>query len=241
MADEVVDTNEAPVTDAEPTEPTEPTEEVQPEFSYVTAEDLEAALGKQDSSFKSWLGRRDKETLNYIGQVIDQRLTQNKSQPTADEISAQLLENPDAVLRSKFNQFRQEQTTQQTQHINTAMQTVGSMMEADPLYTDKELGNEVVSEIKNLVQSNKINYNVPSGESGKLVLADALTNVMRKRKNVKTNPLSTNTPSNKGGGIKPPATPSAPKVKVPKLDEYTAKMVKKWNYSEEDIARVLGE
>ena len=242
MADEVVDTTEAPAEGAEQTEPTEPTEPIEaPAPTYVTAEDLQAALDKQASSTQSWLGRRDKETLNHIGTIIDERLTQQQNQPSPEETSSKLLDNPDAVLREKFAQFQTEASTKEIKHLNSAMETVGGMMEADPLYTDKELGSEVVAEIKNLVQTGKVNSKVSGPDAGKLVLADALGNVMRKRQGQKTNPLSANTPANTAGGITPPVAASKAKVKVPKLDEETARMAKKWGYSDEDLASLYGE
>jgi hypothetical protein len=134
-----------------------------------------------------------------------------------------------------------ERNTKSVTHINTTMETVGSLMEADPLYSNKELGNEVVEEIKQLVKTGKINANVPAIEAGKIALGDALTNVFRKRQDTKINPLDKNTPANTGGSLTPPAGAPTPKVKVPKLDELTEKMAKKWGYKEEDLAAIYGE
>ena len=251
MSDEVVDTTEAPAEGAEPTEPTEEATEVVVEETevveeapapvYVTAEDFQAALDKQTASTQSWLGRRDKETLNHIGNMMDQRFAQQQEQASPEDISASLLDDPRKIIRSEMDRYETERSTQSTMHINTAMETVGNMMEADPLYTDKDLGNEVVAEIKTLVQTGKVNTNVPASESGKLVLADALTNVMRTRQNLRKNPLKANSPSNKSAGLKPPATPPAPVVKAPKLDDVTQKMADKWGYSPEDLASIYGE
>ena len=74
----------------------------------------------------------------------------------------------------------------------------------------------------------------------KLALADAVVSVFRKRAGAKTSPLVGNTPGNKGAGLSPPAQ-STPKLKIPELDEETQKFAKKWNYSDEDLARVFGE
>ena len=121
MEQEVVDTTEAPAESAEPTEPTdEQTEEVAEEVAeeqtpaYITAEQMQEALSKQDSSFRSWLGRRDKETLSHIGNVINERLA--VKQETPDEISSRLLENPRDVIRAEMQAFESERTQKQTTH-----------------------------------------------------------------------------------------------------------------------------
>ena len=242
MTEENVDTTEAPAESVEPTEPTE-IEETPEEAApgYVTVEDMQAALEKQDASFRSWLGRRDKETLNHIGQVINERLSQAQNQPTPEEMSTRLLDDPRAIIRSEMEAYENERTTKQITHLNTAMETVGNLMESDPLYTDKELGNEVVAEIKSLVQANKVDHKVAPAKAGKLVLADALSNVLRKRQGLKTNPLGANTPKGAGSNLKPPSTPSRAKPKMPKLDDITQSMAQKWGYSEEDLAALYGE
>jgi hypothetical protein len=243
MSDEVVDTTEAPAEGAEPTEPTEPTdgEPTEPaEPVYATMEELQAALEKSQSSIQSWLGRRDKETLTQIGAIIDERLAQQQNQLSPDEISSKLLDNPRETIRSEFEAYENERNTKNTMHINTAMETVGNLMESDPLYADKDLGNEVVAEIKGLVQAGKVSMNVPAEAAGKVILADALSNVMRKRSGQKKNPLGQNAPGNTPGGITPPAAPPASKKKMPKLDDITSKMAEKWGYSQEDLDRLYG-
>jgi hypothetical protein len=247
MADEVVDTTEAPAEGVEPTEPTEPTEPVEPEPAepqepaYITADQMSEALGKQDASFRSWLGRRDKDTLSHIGTVIDERLTANQSQPSPEDMASKMLDNPRETIRSEMDAYNTERTAKQTTHFNTTMETVGTLMESDPLYTDKDLGGEVVEELKRLAQTGKILTNVAAADAGKIMLGDALSNVIRTRQGVKTNPLGGNTPQNTPGSLSAPSTPAAPKVKVPKLDALTEKMAKKWNYKDEDLAQLYGE
>jgi hypothetical protein len=237
MADEVVDTNEAPAESVEPTEPTE-TEVEEPQPTFITAEQMQEALQKQDSSFRSWLGRRDKETFEHIGNVINERLSAQRETP--DEVSTRLLENPRDVIRSEFEAYENERTQKQTTHLNKAMETVGELMESDPLYADKDLGNEVVNEIKQMVTSNRIDYKLSPTAAGKLALADAVTAVFRKRQGAKKNPLSANTPGNTTPGLSPPAKPKG-SVKVPKLDDVTQRMAEKWGYAPEDLARIYGE
>jgi hypothetical protein len=245
MPDEVVDTTEAP---AESVEPTEPTGEEQPQVEaeeaapvFVTADELKAALDGQTASTQSWLGRRDKETLGHIGTMMDERLKQQQEQASPDELSSKLLENPREFIREETRRFQTEEYNQNTKHVNTTMETVGGLMESDPLYTDKDLGNEVVAEIKELVNSGKINTKVAPAEAGKLILGDALSNVVRKRQGAKTNPLSANTPGNTGSSLTPAASTPKKKANTPKLDEYTQRMVDKWGYNEEDIQRIFGE
>jgi len=239
MAEEQVDTPEVPVEDAEPSEPTETPEAPPEEPAYVTAQDMQAALEKQDSSFRSWLGRRDKETFEHIGTVINERMSQRPPE-TNDEMSTRLLETPREVIRSEFEAFEAERTQKQTTHMNTTMETVGQLMEADPLYTDKDLGNEVVAEIKTLVQTGKIDQNVPPSQAGRIILGDAVANVFRTRQNLKVNPLSANTPNGGAPNLSPPSKPSK-NVAMPKLDDMTKKMAEKWGYKQEDLARIYGE
>ena len=245
MPDEVVDTTEAPAESVEPTEPTgeEAQVEVQEEAApvYVTQEALESALAGQTASTQSWLGRRDKETLGHIGTMMDERLKQQQEQASPDELSSKLLENPREFIREETRRFQTEEFNQNTKHVNTTMETVGGLMESDPLYTDKDLGNEVVAEIKELVNSGKINTKVAPTEAGKLILGDALSNVFRKRQGAKTNPLSANAPGNTGSSLTAPAAAAKKKVSTPKLDEVTQRMADKWGYSEEDISKLYGE
>ncbi|MHC4525149.1 MAG: hypothetical protein ACYSU8_06405 [Planctomycetota bacterium] len=239
MSDEVVDTQQTPAESVEPLEPTEEmTDNEVQEPAYITTEQLQEELKKQDQSFRSWLGRRDKETLSHIGNVINDRLSQR--QETPDEVSTRLLENPREVIRSEFQAYQNEMTEKQTTHLNTTMETVGQLMESDPLYTDKNLGNEVVTEIKKMVQTGKVDHDLPPGQAGKVILGDALSNVIRTRQNAKTNPLASNTAQNTTTGLQPPAKPTA-KIKVPKLDNMTKTMAEKWGYSEEDLAKLYGE
>jgi len=238
MEDEVVDTPETPVeTDAEISEPTEEPEVQEP--TYITVDQMEAALTKQDASFRSWLGRRDKETFSHIGNVINERMNQGVPE-TNDEASTRLLENPRQMIRSEVAAYESERTTQQTTHLNSAMESVADLMDSDPLYKDEVLGNEIVQEVKKLVQTGRVNDKVHPSQAGRIVLADALTTVMRNRQNEKVNPLQNNSAANQDGGLKPPAKPGV-KLKVPKLDAETKKLAEKWGYNDEDLARLYSE
>jgi len=248
MVDEVVDTNEAPAESAEQTEPTETTETTETvevtettEPTYITTEDLQAALETQRQSQQSWQGRRDKDLLSHIGTVINERFTQQQNEPSPEDISSKLLDNPRDVIRSEMDAYNTERTAKETTHFNKAMETVGTLMESDPLYSDKDLGSEVVAEVKKLVQTGKILTNIAAPDAGRIMLGDALSNVIRTRQGVKTNPLSKNTPQNTPGSLNAPATPAGPKVKVPKLDDFTKQMAEKWGYKDEDLAQLYDE
>jgi hypothetical protein len=255
MPDDVVDTTQVPADGAGPTEPTDvpddtPTDtpadvpvDVPPDDTptYITADHLAEALETQRQSQQSWQGRRDKDLIAHIGTVINERLTANQNQPSPEDMSSKLLDNPRDVIRSEMDAYNTERTTKETTHFNTAMETVGNLMETDPLYTDKDLGGEVVAEVKRLVQTGKILTNIAPADAGKIMLGDALSNVIRTRQGVKTNPLGGNTPQNTTGSLNAPSTPAAPKVKVPKLDALTEKMAKKWGYKDEDLSQLYGE
>jgi len=205
----------------------------------MTAADLDAALDRREQSNQSWMGRRDKALLDNVGNIINQRLSE-RPQETPDEASTRLLENPREMIRSEMENWQSEKTAAQTSHLNDAMESVGEMMESDTLYTDKVLGNEVVEEIKSMVQTGKVESGIPGKQAGKLMLADALTNVMRKRAGAKTNPLEKNKPGGGGENLSAPAK-VIPNVKAPKLDEEAQKLADTFNYSPEDLARVFGE
>ena len=249
---DVVDTTQTPADDSagqpEPTDvpddtPADTPVDVPPDDTpaFITADQMTEALEKQDASFRSWLGRRDKDTLTHIGTDIDQRFTSNQNQPSPDEMSSKLLDNPRDVIRSEMDAYNTEKTTRETTHFNTAMETVGNLMESDPLYSDKDLGGEVVAEVKKLVQTGKILTNIAAADAGRIMLGDALSNVIRTRQGVKTNPLGNNTPQNTGSSLTAPSTTTAAKVKVPKLDNLTKKMADKWGYKDEDLAQLYGE
>lgn len=244
-----VATPQDPAVSADPPEPTPEVPETPetPEVpetpqvpEYLTAAQAQELLDKQAASFQSWLGRRDKETLSHIGEIIDARIKENKPKESDDEYSTKLLEKPREVIRAEFEAFEQERTRKQTTHLNKTMETVGGLMESDPLYADKELGNEVVEEIKHMVQTGKIDHSVSPAAAGKIVLADALSTVFRKRQNKKTNPLEKNKAGGGAPNLNPPANPPK-KVNVPKLDDYTRRMAEKWGYKEEDLVKLYGE
>jgi hypothetical protein len=239
----VVETEATPAeSGAEPTEPTEPQAPDAPEVqepTYITTDTMNEALQKQDASFKSWMGRRDKETMSHIGNVINERMNQRPPE-TPDELSTRLLENPRDIIRSEMDVYNQERTSNETTHLNSTMENVGMLMESDPLYTDKELGNDVIGEIKTLVQTTKVDSKIPPAQASKLMLADALSNVIRKRQGIKTNPLENNKPGNSGTNLGAPSRTTA-KAKVPKLDTVTQNMADKWGYSPEDLAKLYGD
>lgn len=240
MEEEKVDTLKAPVDESgQADEPTEDESQESEVPEYLTAAQAQELLDKQAASFQSWLGRRDKETFNHIGDMIEERIKNVQPKVSNDELSTRLLESPREFVRQEFEALQNEQTTKQTRHLNTTMETVGELMESDPLYADKDLGNEVVEEIKKMVQTGKIDYNVKANVAGKIVLADALSNVFRRRQNKKVSPLEGNKPGNGASSLTPPEE-SQPKVKVPKLDDVTKRMADKWGYNDEDLARVFG-
>lgn len=241
MTDPVA-TPQDPAASADLQEPTaDPIEEpaaVEPE--YLTAAQAKELLDKQAASFQSWLGRRDKETFAHIGTIIEERIKDVKPQVSNDELSTRLLESPREFVRQEFEALQNERTQKQTKHLNSTMETVAELMDTDPLYSDKDLGNSVVEEIKKMVQSGKMSNELKPKDAGKVLLADALTSVFRKRQSLKTNPLSANTPGSGASNLSPPSA-AVKKVKVPKLDEVTQRMADKWGYKPEDLAAIYGE
>lgn len=245
MPDEQVDTpDESVETDQTSQEPTE-TEQQQTQEqtpAYITAEQLLAELDKRDQSQRSWLGRRDKELTNYITNVIEERL---KSQPSmsveqmAEEFSQKLHENPRKVIRAEIEAMTSEQQRFHQKQLSSTLTIIGNSMESDPLYDDKTLGNEVVDDIKEQVQQGKFDPRLNPEQSGKIMLGNALANVIRKRSRQKVNPLAKNKPGSGSKTLSPPAKTDRPRTKVAALDDQTRRMAKHWGYDEESLAKLF--
>jgi len=221
---------------AEETTETQETTEAAPQF--VTAEQMQEFIEQNANQMKTWIGRRDKETFEAIGNRIDE--IKARPAPDNDEMSTRLLENPTETVTSIMESHEREKSQKNQSHINKTLTVAGNVMDSDTLYKDKDLGKEVTAEVKLMFNNNQINMNVNPEEAGRLLIADALSSVMRKRQGIKTNPLENNQPQNTAGTITPGSGKTRP-VKVPKLDPEAAALAKKWNMKEEDLVRVLGD
>ena len=245
MADEGIPPSEPIEPGVEPTEPIEPTEPVEPTEPIEPIEPVQPPQPSSDEIVEkafqktaSWLGRRDKELLDNVGNLIEQKMGQIGPEPISASPDA-MLENPDQWIKTKFQQMRQEETQEQATYNNTMFKSAGHLMDTDPLFTDKELGTAVLEEVKKL--SPQIDRRLPADAAGNMLVKDALANVYRNRASKKINPLDKNQPGNAPLGTITPPAPTPIKGKAPKLSPMAAEMAKKWGYKEDDIKRVFGE
>jgi hypothetical protein len=112
------------------------------------------------------------------------------------------------------------------------------MIDSDPLYQDKELGDDLVEEIKSQFQAGKLNTSLSPENAANVLQASALANVMRNRQG--GNGLSKNQPRQQGGELKPGVPAVKPKLKVPDLSPELKKLAKDWGYSDEALAKLYG-
>lgn len=235
MADEPASQEEL----AESPVPDEPEQvETEPEVTepqYMTPEQVAEVVSRETNEIKTWLGRRDKDLFNQIGSVIDERLT--RKQETPEELSSKLLEDPVSTIKQIMTET-QSQEAAITQHHNSQTFThLGHMMDSDPLYQDKDLGNELVQEVKRQFQEGNINRTLPPESAARVLHAEALANVLRSRK--KATPLQNN-PGKVAGTLTPGVPSTKNTLKTPNLSPETKKWAEKWGYSDEDLAKLYG-
>ncbi len=222
----------------------EPTPEPPPEPQLTSAEIMEQASERAFQKMASWQGRRDKDLFDNLGNLIDTRLrTQTPQTPPPSTDPATMLENPDAWARTVVPKILDEVVQTRTrvdQEFNAELiRQAAQQMDNDPLYQDKALGNAVVGAIQK--NFNSVNRQIHPTLSAQMMVNSALANVMRQRAQTKTNPLAGNKPATGPMGTVKPPPHTPPKAKPVKLSEEAAALVKRWNYSAEDIARVFGE
>jgi hypothetical protein len=199
---------------------------------------MDKAADKAFQRMASWQGQREKALFDSIGNLIEARLPKQASQP---EENVTIEENPEAWARKIVPQILDDvliQKTKAEQTFNASLiQETAALMEADPLFRDQTLGNEVVQEIQR-------NFGVAKGLNPKvgaeLLVGKALREVTRHRSLAKTNPLAGNQPV-KGPMGTVTAAPVKPNVKPVKLTEEAENLKKRFGYSEEDIARIFKE
>lgn len=209
----------------------------EPQIQYMTPEQVAETVSRETNQLKTWLGRRDKDLLNQVGNIIDERLS--KKMETPEELSSKLLEDPVNTIREIMTETQNQQTTKTQQHSTDTLTHLGTMMDSDPLYQDKDLGNELVDEVKKQFQTGKVDESLSPQAAAKVVHAEALANVLRARK--KANPLKANQPGSSTGTIMPGTSSVKTTPKMPDLSEDTKKWAKKWGYSDKDLIRIYGK
>jgi hypothetical protein len=239
-----------PETNPEPTpEPTpEPEPEPTPAMPQLSQDEIvRQAEERAFQRMASWQGRRDKELFGALESLIESKMPKT-AQPQIQQTAidpATLLENPGAVLESVlresvpriFNEEISKRSQAETRFNQDLIRNAASVMDSDPLFSDKALGNEVVQEIQKAIT--QIDRNLPPQVAAQLLVSSATASVFRKRATTKTNPLSANRPAT--GPIGTIAPPAAKKASTPtvKLSEEAMKLKKRFNYSDEDLARIF--
>jgi hypothetical protein len=231
----VVTDNLEPTEPVEPTEPIEPTEPAEP-TEYMTPEQVAEAVSRGTQDMKTWMGRRDKELFGQIGGMIDERIPKQVQPP--DEVSTELLNDPVSTVRKIMSEATTEKDRNSQRHNSDVFTHIGNAMDSDPLYQDKELGDDLVAEIKAQFQAGKIDASLSPESAAKVLQANALSNVMRNRQG--KNGLSKNQPGAPAGALQPGPPSLKPKLKVPDLPAELMKLARDWGYSNEALAKLYG-
>lgn len=236
----------------EPTPEPQPEPEPQPAPSLTPEQIAEQAAEKAFQRIASWQGRRDKELFDNLGNIIDTKFRTIQPQspaplPNTPTDPVTLLENPDAWADAKlraavpriFNEVIQQKTEQEQRYASDLIRHTGTIMDTDPLFSDKAFGEEVIKEIQGTIGG--IDKSIHPSIAAKLLVNSAVTNVYRKKALSKVNPLAGNKPvAGPNGTVKPPA-PAAAKPKPVKLSDEAKKLKERWGYSDEDLAKIFPE
>jgi len=252
MPDEVIDTQVASPEDtagdtgAEQTEVTETTTEVTTPIPPAPPSPDEIIRQAEERAFQrtaSWMGRRDKDLMDHIGNLIDSRIRTVAPLPASTDPTS-ILDDPDRWTESKIRaavpQILNEEIQKRMQadqgYTAGVIQHAARIMDSDPLFEDKTFGAEVVAEAQK--QFGTLQKNIPPDVAAELLINKALASVNRRKMLEKKNPLAGNQPGKVVGGITAPPAPAA-KPKVPKLSESAQALAKRWGYSAEDLAKVF--
>lgn len=209
-------------------ESTTPADQPAPEPTYVTREQLDELISKQDQRLQTWLGRRDADLIDKIKERM-------APPPDPGDVRDKMMEDPQGFFRTMQQQVDRERTAR----MNDVLAKAGGILDTDPLYDDKAFGNEVVNEIKRL--AGNIDPSLSTAAAAKMLVSDATLAVERKRRAAPKNPLAGNTPQNTGEGIKPAAGGKKKPPKVELESDLAKRMAAKWGYSDEKLAELFGK
>ena len=229
MTEEAIDTPEAPP--EESPEVQEPTEEVT-ETAEEAPDPIAQALEAYDQRQRSWLGRRDKDLLSQVGSIIDERLQSLKPKEEEPDFD---FENPSGQVRNIVDQALTEREMVQQRFQQDMVSKIADVMDAEPLYKDQELGNEVLAEIKK--NFGNVRKDLPTDAAAELLVSNAHRAVSRRRARAKNKPLAGNTKVTQPiGGLKPSGGAKPKAVEHADVSDLTKQWAKKWGYSDEDMA-----
>jgi hypothetical protein len=215
--------------EASPPPPPEP--QVDPVESRISE-----ALEKQKQQLMSWIGRRDAELFQRLEQQKYQAPVPQKDPET---LRNELLDDPEAFISQALSRTISKMDQQNKTFTQSVFSQAGQLMETDPLFADKDLGNEVIKEIQGM--AGRVDMGLPPHIAAKQLVSDATLAVIRRKKATPVNPLARNTPVRTPvGGVSPPAAPKQT-AKVPALSERTAALAKRWGYKSDDLAKIFKE
>lgn len=234
VAEPIAETAPEPETTPEPT----------PEPVQLTPEEIEERAFQRTAS---WMGRREKEfsdnILRNVTQVLDQRLSQIRPEPAPTPTDvASVFDNPDAWLEKSVPKIFEKEITRRSNAEKSftaeIIRHAGQQMDSDPLFENKEFGNEVIGEIQRNFGS--IDKRMPADLAARMLVTDAVTNIYRKKIGTKQNPFSGNKPGNVQGTIKAPVKSVAKEPPI-KLDNMAKKVAEWFGNTEEDVRKMLGK
>lgn len=235
---------------AEPQEPVQEPQEPEPVQAprQLTPEEIEERAFQRAAS---WMGRRESENtekiLRRVAEIVEpiKRSVPQQQAPAISVDPSQLLEKPGeviaALMEEQVPRILQRQVTQETAAQNAFFQDTvrhaAAIMDSNPLFHDKTLGNEVVEEIKN--NFGKLDRRLPPDTAAQLLVAQSYTNVAARRATTKTPPLAGNQPQRGIGTVQaPPAPVNAPKTV--KLDADAKRIAEMFGNTDDEIRKWLG-
>lgn len=179
---------------------------------------------------QSWVGRRDQQLMESLKGMVQQ--------PAA--AVAKAAPDPAENANEWFDYMYQQRVSQVQRYNDTLYKTGTTMIDSDPVVqADAGIKDEIVQEIQSgRVQ---INRNLDPETAAAVAVSMAKANVLTRRMTQPKNPLAGNKPTGTPkGGIAPPAAAPAPKVKLGKVSGLARSAAKRWGYSDEEMAKVLG-
>lgn len=211
---------------------------------------IERAAEMSFQKMASWQGRRDKDFLTNISQMIESRVPQPQAQPAAPSIDpATLLENPDAWLEQAVpkvlsNYAKQEQAKVEAFN-NEIVRHIGNQISTDPIFAGEENESNKVARkaILDEVTSSiaKVDRSLPPNIAARVVYNEAVSGIYRKAVNTKVNPLAKNTPITGPQGTLTPPVHTSPKARPVVLDDVARAFKNAYKMTDEEVAEYLKE
>jgi hypothetical protein len=220
------DTQEAPPEGTEPEAPPEAKEPTLEEILDARDQKLQESIRQ---GMQSWMGRRDKDLMAAIAEKMDAIKPKEKVEFN--------FEDPIPQIEQQVKQIISREQKQEQEYLQSVVTAAGMMMESDDLFSDVELGNEVVQVIKSDI--GKVKKGVSPDVAAEILVGNALKKVYKARTQQKKTALDGKQPTKGLGTITPSSKKKEPDM--PKLSDKAAELVKRWNMNPEDVKKVLGE